>query len=198
MKVLALDLSSKCGWALFKDTKLVKYGKVSAAAPVLSPNDTTYPWKLVDTIDKLAWSIVDCVNANTPDFVIIEQRTTQRFLEWLHWAVLDGFGALPWLDKNNVYYINSSDWRKAVQMKMSSEDKKNNRLVNKINKLPKALRNKMKKEKGVKGKVTLKHLSVRMVKDKFGIELQQGQNDEADAILLGAAYYEKAPRVGHY
>jgi hypothetical protein len=72
--------------------------------------------------------------------------------------------------------MDTSEWRKIVGLWMSKEDKKNNRQVS-IGKK--------------RGKITKKHLSVRMVNEKFNKSLKLKDNDEADAILLGLAYVTK-------
>lgn len=210
MRLLALDISSKCGWALFVDSKLEKYGKVSATAPVLAADGKDYPWNLVDSINKLATQIQRCVIDNLPDVVVIEntnlgrQRTTQRFLEWLHLAVLERIQYQ--VARHDIKYINSSDWRSKVDMKKSAEDRKNNRLISEIKrkakKLPKEERqkfiNKLKKEYGITGRITLKHLSVRLANERYELDLKQGQNDEADAMLLGQSHIDGVEHAGHY
>jgi hypothetical protein len=69
-------------------------------------------------------------------------------------------------------YMDPSEWRKIVDLKLSKADKDNNKAV---------------KKKEKRGKITRKHLSVRMVNEKFGKSLKIKDNDEADAILLGFA-----------
>ena len=46
-----------------------------------------------------------------------------------------------------------------------------------------------KKDLGIKGKVTKKHLAVRRANDLFNLTLIQKDNDVADSLLLGTAYF---------
>lgn len=58
-------------------------------------------------------------------------------------------------------------------MRLTDEDKKHNKMVS----------------KGlVKGRLTAKHLSVRMANKIFDLELILKDNDIADSILLGHSY----------
>ncbi|MDE2425744.1 MAG: hypothetical protein KGO96_07540 [Elusimicrobia bacterium] len=89
--------------------------------------------------------------------------------------------------KIDFYLVSSSDWRKTLELRLSKDDKKNNKKVNEAKRS-----NKSKKELGLKGKITWKHLSVRMVNELFGLNLRQKENDQSDAILLGLAYIKGA------
>jgi hypothetical protein len=72
--------------------------------------------------------------------------------------------------------MDPSQWRKILEMRLSKDQKENNKLVS----------------KGVKrGRVTKKHLSVNMTNTKFGLKLKLKDNDISDAILLGLAYITK-------
>jgi hypothetical protein len=44
----------------------------------------------------------------------------------------------------------------------------------------------------VKGKVTTKHLAVRLVNSVYGLGLKQKDNNDADAICLGLAFFAGA------
>jgi len=72
-----------------------------------------------------------------------------------------------------VKYVDPSHWRKIVGLKLTDEDKKHNKMVS----------------KGlVKGRITPKHLSVRIANSLFALELILKNNDVADSILLGHSY----------
>jgi hypothetical protein len=62
-------------------------------------------------------------------------------------------------------------------MWMNKEDLKNNRDV---------------KAGKKRGKISKKHLAVRMVNEKYGKKLKLKDNDEADAILMGQAYCSRS------
>ncbi len=183
MRVLALDASTKCGWALFEDGKLIESG---ALRPVFvdnfNPNspevtrDPHYPYNtfyaaqaVTRLVRQLVWE------KGQVDAFVVENtnkgknRNTQRILEFIHYELLSFFEGCNGL----FHYMDTSEWRKIVGLWMSKDDKKNNREVSTGKK---------------RGKITKKHLSVRMVNEKFNKSLKLKDNDEADAILLGLAF----------
>jgi hypothetical protein len=85
-----------------------------------------------------------------------------------------------------VVYISTSAWRKATQVALSKQDKDVNRKIN---------QGKSKKELGVKGKTTTKHVSVRVANEMYGKDYKTKDNDITDAILLGVAYFRGVPEV---
>ncbi len=186
MRVLALDASTKCGWALFVDGKLVESGALPPVSiedfnvnddPHLSP---FYPYNVVYGARLIAKQCVDICYAKNPDVIVVENtnkgknRHTQRILEFIHYVLLSKFEDRPWL----IRYMDTSEWRKLVGLWMSKDDKKNNRQVSTGKK---------------RGKITKKHLAVRMVNEKFHKSLKLKDNDEADAILLGLAFTLRSP-----
>ena len=182
MKILALDVSTKTGWALF-DTllanPLVKYGNILVKIEefnVMHPEKSLkYPYNMVDAADKLANLISNLCIEHNPDIVIIENtvkgknRHTQRVLEFFHKSILD------LLRKFKVQYVNPSDWRSNIGMVLSPDDVLNNKLVSKGKK---------------RGRITKKHLAVRYVKERFNIDLLMKQNDIADAICIGYSHVQ--------
>ncbi len=184
MRVLAVDASTKCGWALFVDGKLTESGALPPVFvedfnvnkdPHLSPY---YPYNVVYGARKVASQIVALSYRTDPDQIVVENtnkgknRHTQRILEFIHYVLLSKFEDRPWL----IRYMDTSEWRKIVGLWMNKDDKKNNREVSSGKK---------------RGKITKKHLSVRMVNEKFNKSLKLKDNDEADAILLGLAFVNK-------
>lgn len=184
-RVLALDVSTKTGWALFVDGKLADSGELAHVKgvdfnvnndPQERPN---YPHNILDVAEEVVRRI-ERMMCTLPalDVVVVENtnkgknRHTQRMLEWIHLELVRFFrkSALPFR------YIDSSEWRGIVEMKMSKEDKKNNRDVSAGKK---------------RGRINKKHLAVRMCEQKFGLKLKMAENDRADAILLGLAYVTK-------
>ena len=68
--------------------------------------------------------------------------------------------------------MDPSQWRKILEMRLSKEQKENNKLVS----------------KGVKrGRITKKHLSVEMANARFNLKLKLKDNDIADACNLAVA-----------
>lgn len=184
-RILTLDLSSSTGSAVLEYTKsskipkLVHYGTDKVGIEDFNVNNfpnqsPKYPTNIIETAQGMALCVKSIVEIYEPDYIIIENtvkgrnRHTQRLLEWIHLLVLLE------LDMSKVIYMDPSEWRKALNMRLSPEDKKHNQLVSK---------------KKARGKITKKHLSVRLVNDTMGLELKLKDNDIADAVCLGLAYW---------
>lgn len=188
MKVMSLDLSSKSGWAILNDGKLEDRGLIRVSIrdfsvmnhPEQSPE---YPKNILDAANEMGSLIEQLIKDKKPDHVVLENtckgrnRSTQRILEWIHKAVLDRFILNGW----EINYLDVSEWRRILNIRMSKEDKKNNYNINKGKK----------KTLGLKGKVTSKHLSVRFVNEQHNLDLLVSENDQADAICLGMAFIIK-------
>jgi hypothetical protein len=184
MRVLALDASTKTGWALFDDGRLLQSG---ALKPVkirnFNVNDKNaqksddYPYNIVDAAAEEVSLIHDLIQQKWPlDIVVVENtnkgknRHTQRVLEFIHHEMLLDFRDYSLV---KMKYMDTSEWRSIVGLWMSKDDLKNNKEVRAGKK---------------RGKISKKHLAVRMVNDRFGKALKLKDNDEADAILMGLAY----------
>jgi hypothetical protein len=180
-RLLALDASTKTGWALFVDGQYVQSGALPQVKvvnfnvntdPELSPE---YPYNVVDAAAAVAAAVEGLLSEHRPTFVVVENtnrgrnRHTQRILEFLHLELLKMLRArqLP------MAYMDSSDWRKLVEMRLSPADKINNRQVSAGKK---------------RGRIKSKHLAVRLANERFGLALKLKDNDQADACLLGLAY----------
>ena len=184
MRILSLDISTKTGYAVFEDGKY----KSSGALPKVFVKDfnvnkepqksSEYPWNIIDAADEVAKSILALYSDVKPDVMVLEDtnkgrnRATQRCLEWLHYSILKilrPFG-------KPIKYMDSSEWRKIVGLKLNQEQRKNNKDVSAGKK---------------RGKVNKKHLSVLMTNEKFGLTLLLKDNDQSDACLLGLAFVTK-------
>lgn len=192
MKLLALDLSSSTGWAVLTSgespecIKLLTYGTIALSKPVIEHGD--YPWRLLVAAGDVARRVMDVVKEHTPDLIVIEEtnlgksRTTQKFLEFLHCTLLlqlQMWGQLP-----KLCYVSSSEWRRAIGLKMTKDDRRHNAKVRRDRKAGK-------KRLG-RGKLTWKHLAVDRVNQQFGLGLKQKDDDAADAILLGMGFLSGA------
>lgn len=201
-RLLALDLSTKTGYAIFDADKLVEYDVVQNNRTVHEYG--SYPYSYMAAAVEVAINVQLIVKLHRPDVVVIEEtngsksRYTQKILEFIHLAVLRELQELRML--GNVVYINTSDWRKAVGGHLSKEDKKLNAKVSKAKKRAKVdgkldikLFNKYKKELGVKGRTNKKHVAIRVANTLFGLNLKPKDNDKADAICLGYSYILGVP-----
>jgi len=194
-RVLALDISTKTGWALFVDGVLVDKGVVRLPKKVCEYG--TYPWSYYKATVAIAGMIIDIIGKTAPDAIVIEEtngsraRYTQKILEFLHCQLLTTLDIIGEPVKDKLYYVNSSEWRKVIGLQLSKEQKKANA------KLSKAARESKdgkvdKAALGIKGKVTKKHLSVAYANQKYNLTLKVKDNDIADAICLGTAFINGA------
>lgn len=187
--ILALDLSTSTGWSYFKGTQLVDYGSIVLKVPDLDYKDPhanpNYPYNLIDTANKIAEKIYEDLAVKYDIGIIYTEETcksrhpiSQKILEFIHYAVCSKFR-----DKIKIVYVRNNTWRKASEVYLRKDEKKQNLQVNKIKK---KTGNKLAKVGGkVVGKLTSKHLAVLRVKELFNIDLKLNENDIADAILLG-------------
>jgi len=183
VKVLALDLSTHTGWAVFESGNLTAKGLLEV--PVLNFNVNKkpekapdYPFNLLDASNQMAGLVLNLWKAHAPDVVVIENtvmgrnRNTQRLLEFIHKSVLE----ILRFHKVKPLYMDPSEWRALIRLRMTKEDLKNNKLVS---------------AGKSRGKITRKHLSVRYVNENFGLAFGLKDNDIADAICLGAAALQR-------
>ena len=174
MKVLGLDLSTKTGWAVIADGNLIAYGLLHCEKR--TPDPSLVPdYEYIRRAQEMAERIHTLICERTPDYIYIEatnagrNRGPQKLLEMLHCLLLvrlqhnEPFAKL-------VRYIDTSAWRTMIGLKLTTNDKKNNKLV----------RRKLKR-----GKITSKHLSVRWANQKFLLSLKIKDHDIADALAVG-------------
>lgn len=195
MKILALDISSQStGWAhLYGEAgaesvpALARYGTLHNVGPAKAYAQGEYPWSYVAAAQSMALQIRHLLDEELPDVVVIEEtnqgknRYTQKILEFIHLATLEHLAGLP--TRPRVTYVSTSEWRRVLGLYMSKEDRKKNAT------LRKGLSNGLsKKEIGIRGKVTSKHVTLRWVNEVFGLALRPTDNDIADAIAVGAAF----------
>lgn len=202
MRLLALDLSTHCGWALLDGVpgpavlpELLDGGCMELVRVV----GAAYPWDYVEDVERQAVNLMLLAGATTPEEVVIEEtngggragRYTQKLLEMLHLAVLRqiriAFPTLP------VTYISSADWRRTVGIALSKEEKRNNATIGRARRAGKEALREAKRRLGVLGKVGRKHVAVRWVEDAYNLTLAQGDNDFAEAVCLGVARLRGAP-----
>lgn len=190
-KLLALDISTHTGWATWEDSVFKDYGVIDPPK-TLKELGLKYPSSFLTFCDGISESIFELVKKVQPNSIVIEEtnrakaRFSQKQLEWIHCLTLQKLNTYNNL--LNVHYVSTSAWRKVLDIRMSKDDKKNNKKVNDAKK-----NGVNKKEAGVKGKVTTKHLAIRFVKEKYNINLLVKQNNEADAICLGEAFLNNVP-----
>lgn len=197
-KVLALDLSTKTGWALLSGPQPVSvegYGKIEVAP---FSTEGVYPWNYVAGAAAVAGQVRSLIEEHGSDiYVVIEEtnlgrsRYAQKALEFIHHAALEEIKKL--VPPEKVVYISSSAWRLTLQLRLTAADRAANKKLKEASAVAKKTGKKLdKKALGVTGRVTQKHLSVRWVNEHFGLELKMKDNDIADAICLGTAFLRGA------
>lgn len=194
--VFGLDLSYHAGWCVF-DTqeKLIASGTINLPGKV-GDDYGPFPWNYLNATTAQINQVYDLICRYNPKAVVIEavnkgkNRWSQLGLDFLHLELLQRLK----LDGLKVVYLDSSAWRRTMDIKMSPTDKKNNAKVSKAKRGGKS-----KKELGVKGKVTKKHLAINAVNQmiregKLPLEpLKLKDNDEAESLLLCLAYLRGCP-----
>lgn len=189
MKILALDVSTKSGWALL-DGEMGKTPTILLKGTVVKSKKTTreygrYPKSYLLMADEVGSQLANLFFEHKPDVVVIEEtnkaraRYAQKALEQIHHELLKRLGD----EVDRVIYISSSSWRKACGLNLTKEDKKNNQNVQKAKRTGQT-----KSELGVRGKVTKKHLAIRKANELFSLDLKVKDNDIADALLLCVGY----------
>lgn len=191
--LLGLDISSKTGIVVVSyDNKLISYEQLEIDNP--NKHDdfplSVFPWanknfaKIVDKIEEL-------FNKYKIDKIIIERtnlgraRDSQSFLEATHAYLYD---YLYQNYKEGFVYLDSSEWRKLVGMRLSTDQKKQNKLINQENKKG----NKVIKVNGKRiGKINKKHLAINLCEQIYGLKLKMKDNNIADATMLCYAYLLK-------
>lgn len=204
-KILALDLSSNAGFAVIvipdgDDPAITQYGNVVMSKPKIAAFGA-FPMCYVWAAEDVARQCVELVKLHVPDVLVIEETNhgrasgySQKFLEYLHFAVLQGLDRAGLIRPEQVKYIATGDWRRTLGLKMSKEDLKNNRKARDANRSGSTAGDKKKARAaaGISGRVTTKHLSVRYVNERYGMDFILKDNDIADAICVGMAFLQGA------
>jgi hypothetical protein len=184
MKVLSIDASSHTGWAILEDNKLISYGKID-----VSCKDKSWPLGIHQWAKEISENIFTLIKNNTTDLIIIERANSSRFresqnvLDWMHFNLIDLL-----IDGNytsKLLYVDSSRWRQLCGLKLTKEQKKQNRMAKQASNSGKILKVNGKR----KGRVTKKHLAVNYVNDTFNLSFKLKDNDIAEAICLGYSYF---------
>jgi len=193
-RILALDMSTKTGWALLvsgEDLLLENYGQV----PQIHTPIGEYPQSFVEWAYAVYEKIVELIDNNAPDVLVIEETSagskaiyTQKILEWIHFLV----AKLIKETNIKVVYLLTEQWRRETGCKMSKEESTHNKNVRKYKS-----KNKTKiayNDSGKRiGRLTRKHVNIRRANEVFGEffeePLRKKDEDLADSLLLGYCYH---------
>jgi Holliday junction resolvasome RuvABC endonuclease subunit len=170
MKILGLDVSTKTGYAIIQDGVLLSKGLIKEPHVTSSiSEDVSILYRAINSAKR----VCELILKEAPDTIVIEQtnagrfRSSQKQLEFIHCLVLYTMEQEKYLER--IVYVDTSQWRSALGIKLSKEQRINNKLV---------------KAKVRRGKITPKHLAVMWANDKFDLALKVKDNDIADAIAL--------------
>jgi len=184
MKIMGLDLSSKSGYAILNDnSSIITYGTLlDAYGTDKVPSDlnkVTQEYKLIWKAKQVARLIKEIVDKYQPDSIYIERlpsggfRATKEVLYFIHFAVLNI------LEPKLVRYVEVSQWRSTLNIRLSKDQRNHNKDI----KIKRKLSGKKTSKRG-EGKITWKHLSVNKANEIFNLNLQLKDNDAADALLI--------------
>lgn len=197
MNLISLDLSTKPGFAIFIDNKLIKYGTLWADKT--TDDFGPYPWNYIllaqHTANRVYNEVIKPTLQSTSGkvHIVIEETTSgagnnysQKKLEFIHYAVLQ---LLQGLD---THYVRDGSWKSVAGVKLNDEEKKINKQIKEFkektgSKLAKLDLDGSGKVKVV-GKITVQHVYIRRLKELFNIVVLHKGEDAAAAILMGYAF----------
>lgn len=194
-RILALDVSTKTGWASMvsgpNDIALEAYGTI----PQIHTPFGQYPASFIDWAYQCFAKIEELIDRFAPDVLVIEETVagskgvyTQKILEFIHFLLA------KFIKESSIkaIYLLTGEWRSQVGCKMTKEESKHNLTVKKYKK-----KNDTKiayDENGKRiGRLTKKHINVRRANEVFGKflkePLKKKDEDTADSLLLGYCYH---------
>lgn len=210
MKILSLDISTSTGWALYENGR-VEYGLIK-----IDIAKEGYPFNYIDAAQEMAHLVSNRVIVSDPHHIVIEETNMgkslfdQKKLEFIHCAVLC---QLKFSWKSRLTYVSSRVWRSALGLKLSKEDRANNKYYKdqreaekerltedvKVLGIKKAADRKKLVGDGMRGfkvildgqrvtKIHEKDLVLAYVNRKYGLELKKKDDDLADAIGMAEAF----------
>lgn len=221
MKLLCLDISTKAGWAVLEKSE-GSPAALRASGLIEKTKANVLEWGgYPENYRKAARDISDrllvLVRNHRPDTVVVEEtnqgknRYTQKLLEFIHKDLGDGWdrGTAGFevpapchacTDQHNriffprIVYISTGTWKHALGLKKPADAKKNDALLKEAKMLAAAgmKLNDAKKKLGIRGKWNKKMLAVNHVNQLFGFSWKLKDNDKAEAICLGLAFFAGA------
>ncbi len=192
--LLSLDLSTSCtGFAVFDldSKKLLRSGRLKPKVPGI--HKLKYPKAALLTIVDMTLQVGNLVADVKPQHLVIEEvnrginRIGQKSLDAVHFFVLHHLlKTFPDL-LDNMTYVDSNGkkgWRKLLGLQLSDKDKQVNAEIRLYNRRVK----KSQKAPLIDYKVLAQRWVNATFKTTFNVWETVGDNDEVDAIALGAAY----------
>lgn len=191
-RILSLDISTKLGYCLATSSdegfKLETYGQ----SPKIEYPKVPYPVGYVMWAEQCFSNILKLIKEHKPTILVIEETAansksshSQKILEWIHFLVASHIRDT----KIDSVYLMTGTWRKAVESKMTKEERLRNKAV-KDQKEKTGKKLAYGQDGKVMGKVTKKHVAIRTVKQLFDLDFKMKDNDLADAILIAYARHK--------
>lgn len=195
-RILALDMSTKTGWAVLD----IEDGSWKLVGAGTLPKESEFTLG-VYPVNYLHWSrkcmehMKGVIDQYQPDEFVIEETAkgsknnmSQKIVEFVHAEIALFFEKTDKLGINfpRRYYL-TEEWRRICLCVMSKDEKKQNAEVRKQRKKGiKVCKDKDGKRIGLVGK---KHVNVRRANEVYGLELLLKDEDRADALLLAHALF---------
>lgn len=194
-RILALDISTKTGWASMVSTKegieLEAYGTIAA----IHMPEGAYPGSFVVWATMCFEEVLRLVDQHAPDVLVIEETCagskgvyTQKILEFIHFLVA------KFIKETSIkaIYLLTGQWRTETGCKMTKQESKHNKTVKAYKETNKTKLAYNEDGKRV-GKLTKKHINIRRANEVFGdflkTPLRKKDEDTADSLLLGYCYH---------
>lgn len=201
MRVLALDISTSTGYAVLESTeptKPVAFGVITLDKR--ARDFAHHPWGYVFAAEELGSKLLAKVRQVAPDVVVVEetngarQRFTQKLLEYCHHAFLVKMWLGQGVDTPKIVYLNTSDWRRTMDVKLTKEDKNQNAKLSRHKRKAADKGTKLdKKALGIRGRINIKHVAIRRANEIFGTSFIAKDDDPADALLQALAFLRDCP-----
>lgn len=200
-RVLALDISTKTGWASMVSGPtgilLEAYGTI----PQIHTPEGLYPASFVEWAYKCFGEVEKLIDQFAPDVLVIEETVagskgvyTQKILEFIHFLLA------KFIKESSIkaIYLLTGEWRSQVGCKMTKEESKHNKAVKKYKEEKQAKIAYNESGKRI-GKLTKKHINIRRANEVFGQflkePLRKKDEDTADSLLLGYCYHLRRTKV---
>lgn len=196
--IIAIDLSTKPGIAIFDGGKLVHATTIF--------NDKTvedfgkYPYNYIEFVEYTINRLFKDVQSkgykwSSFDSIIIEETTrgrqnySQKKLEFLHYQLLLTLEN----QKSKIVYIRDGTWKRIINAKMSKEEKANNAKIQRLKRKTNKRIIRRDEEGNALRKVNRKDVYIRAINNLLGTSFEREQEDSAAACGLALAFIKNAP-----
>lgn len=199
--VLAIDMSSKTGYAFVTSGPDGIVLHASGQIPAIPEPEGVYPGNYVDWAYLIFGKVVELIDLYAPDCLVIEETVagsksvySQKILEFSHFL----FAKMIRDSGIKVKYFLTGEWRTVVGCLMTKTEKLRNKAVRAHNDKENLVNGKITsrardKDGKAIGKISKKHVNIRRANEIFAAFLDKPlvkkNEDECDALLLAAAYH---------